>query len=73
MRLASACRIVSKLQLELTDGLYAFRQLVAIKLAADPVHPTVPNSTLTGSSNETSKINSTSKQLSAYPASVHIV
>lgn len=60
-------------QAKLTGVLYAFRQFIPINLVADPVHPTVPNSTLTGPSNETGKIISTSKQLSAYPASVHIV
>jgi len=57
-------------QAELTGGLYAFRQSIPINFVADPVHPTVPNSTLTGPSNETGKINSPSKQacLSALPA-----
>jgi len=57
-------------QAKLTGGLYAFRQSIPINFGADPVHPTVPNSTLTGPSNETGKINSPSKQacLSALPA-----
>jgi hypothetical protein len=54
-------------------GYIHFHQSAAINLAAHTVYPTVPNSTLTGPSNETGKIISTSKQLSAYPASVHIV